>query len=122
MDAAQCRRTVHTTVEELQEEGAVKGQARGPCAQKCPCDDECLLSELSGLQDVFFNDFIKDDFIPGGHAQVASDSASLPDPVALETEEQTLKSEQNECDILEALGEYKCDAGISVENVSAVVT
>jgi hypothetical protein len=30
-------------VEELQEEGAIKGQTRGPCAQKRPCDDECLL-------------------------------------------------------------------------------
>ena len=43
-----------------------------------------------------FNDFIKDDFIPEGHGQVTSDSASLPDSVALQTEEQTLKSEQNE--------------------------
>jgi hypothetical protein len=99
-----------------------KGQARGPCAQKRPSDDECY-SKLSGLEDVVFNDFIKDDFIPEGHGQVASDSASLPDPVALETlaEEQTLKSEQNERNVLEAPGEYKCDAGMSVENVSAVV-
>ncbi len=28
-----------------------------------------------------FNDFIKDDFIPEGDGQVASDSASFPDPV-----------------------------------------
>jgi hypothetical protein len=30
------------------------------------------------LEDVIFNDFIKDDFIPEGHGQVTSDSASLP--------------------------------------------
>jgi len=48
-------------------------------------------------------------------------SASLPDPVALETEEQTLEREQNDRDVLEALGEYKCDAGMSVENVPAVI-
>ena len=66
------------------------------------------------------NDFIKDDFIPEGDGQVASGSASLPDPVALETAEQTLEREQNERDVLEALGEYKCDAGMSVENVPAV--
>ena len=39
----------------------------------------------------------------------------------METEEQTLEREQNEHDVLEALGEYKCDAGMSVENVPAVV-
>ncbi len=42
-----------------------------------------VYSQLSGLEDVFFNDFIKDDFIPEGDGQVASGSASLPDPVAL---------------------------------------
>jgi hypothetical protein len=48
-------------------------------------------------------------------------SASLPDPVALETEEQTLERQLNERDVLsEALGEYKCDAGISVDNMPAV--
>ena len=33
-------------LEELQEEGAVEGQSRGPCAQKCTRDEECLLSTL----------------------------------------------------------------------------
>ena len=61
-----------------------------------------------------FNDFIKDDFIPEGDGQVASGSASLPNPVALETEEQGLEREQNERDVLEALGEYKRDTGMSV--------
>ncbi len=37
-----------------------------------------------------FNDFIKDAFIPEGDSQVASGSASLPDTVALETEEQRM--------------------------------
>ena len=39
----------------------------------------------------------------------------------LETEEQRLERKQNECDVLEALGDYKCDAGMSVETVPAVV-
>ena len=38
-----------------------------------------------------FNDFIKGDFIPEGDGPVASDSASLPEPVALETEVQRLE-------------------------------
>ncbi len=67
------------------------------------------------------NDFIKDDFIPEGGGQVASASASLPGPVVLETEEQMLEKKQNERDVLEAMGEYKCDAGMSVEDVPAVV-
>ena len=66
-------------------------------------------------------DFIKNDFIQEGDGQVASGSASLPDPVSLETEEQRLEREQNEHDVLEALGDYKCDAEMSVENVPAVV-
>jgi hypothetical protein len=41
--------------------------------------------------------------------------------VALEKEEQRLEREQNEGDDLEALGDYKCDARMSVENVSAAV-
>ena len=68
-------------------------------------------------------DFITDEFIPDGDGQVSSGSESLPDPVDSDpvTEEQTLKREQNERDVSEALGEYTCDAGMSVENVSAVV-
>ena len=62
-----------------------------------------VYSQLSELEDVVFNDFIKDDFIPEGDGQVASGSASIADPVALETEEQTLEREQNERDVLEAL-------------------
>ena len=45
-----------------------------------------VYSQLSGLEDVGFNDFIKNDFIPEGDG-----------------------------------GEYKCDAGMSVKNVSVVV-
>ena len=39
----------------------------------------------------------------------------------METEEQSLEREQNERDVLEALGDYKCDAGMPVENMPAVV-
>ncbi len=88
-------------MEVLQEEGVFKGQSRG---------------QLSRLEDVVFNDFI-----PDGDGQVSSGSASLPDPVALETVEQTLEREQNGSDVLEALGEYKSYDGISDENVPAVV-
>jgi hypothetical protein len=56
-----------------------------------------------------------------GTSNVYSQFSGLPDPVASETEEQRLEREQNERDVFEALGDYKCDRGISVENVPAVV-
>ena len=62
-----------------------------------------MYSQLSGLEDVVFNDFIKDDCIPEGDGQVASGSASIPDPVVLETEERMLERQQNERDVLDAL-------------------
>jgi hypothetical protein len=68
-----------------------------------------------------FNDFIKDDCIQEGDGQVASGSVSLPDHVVLKTEEQMLERELNEGDVLDALGEYKCDAGMSVEDVAVIV-
>ena len=46
--------------------------------------------QFSGLEDVAFNDFIKDDFIPEGDGQVTSGSESLPDPVVLEGKEKRL--------------------------------
>ncbi len=75
-----------------------------------------VYSQLSGLEDVVFNDFIEDDFIPQGHGQVASGSASLPDPAVLETEEQRLERERNEHDVLEALSEKKSVAGLFAVN------
>jgi len=76
-----------------------------------------MYSQLSGLEDTVFHDFVKNDCIPDGDGQVASGSASLLDPLVLETEEQMLEREQDERDVLEALGAYYCDAGISVEDV-----
>ena len=73
--------------------------------------------QLSGLEDVVFNDFIKDDFVLEADAQVVSGSVSLPDPVVVETEEKMLQRKQNERDVLDALGEYECDTGMSVEDV-----
>jgi hypothetical protein len=61
------------------------------------------------------------DFISEADSQIVSGSGSLPDPVVLETEEQMLERERNERDVLDALGEYKCDTGMSVEDVPAVV-
>jgi hypothetical protein len=108
-------------VEELQEEVASRSSAGVTRPSRRAQGTRNVYSQLSGLEIVVFNDFIKDDFISEGDRQIASGSASLPDPVALETVEETLEREQNERDVREALGEYKCDGGMSVENVTAVV-
>ncbi len=50
-----------------------------------------------------------------------SGSVSRHDPVVLETEEQMLKREENERDVLDELGEYNCDTGMSVEDVNVIV-
>ena len=62
-----------------------------------------------------------DNHFPEGDDEVASGSASLSDPVVMETEDQILEREQNGLDVLEALGEYKCDSGMFVEDVTAIV-
>ena len=81
-----------------------------------------VYSHLSILEDVVFNYFFKDAFIPEGHGQFTSGSASLPDPVALETEEETLEREQNRrvMFLKHWVTEYKCAAGMFVDNVPAV--
>ena len=106
---------------ELQEDDTVKGQSRTRTPRSAHATRN-VYSQLSGLEDVVFNDFIKDDFIPEGDGQVASGSEFLPDPVDLETDEQMLEREQNERDVLDALGQYKCDAGMSVEDVLRLLT
>ncbi len=42
-----------------------------------------VYSQLSGLEDVVFNYFIKDDFMQEGDGQGVSGSASLPDRMCL---------------------------------------
>jgi len=118
VDAAQCGQTVHTTccsrddtmnrpdteaVDEVKtlilksvntwknyKKRVSPRGSQGACAPRSAQTTSNVYSQLSGLEDVVFNDFIKDDFIPEGHGQVTSGSESLPDPVALETEEQMI--------------------------------
>ena len=58
---------------------------RSRITQDTTQDRSNVYSQLSGLEDVIFNDFIQDDFIPEGDGKVASGSESLSDPVVLET-------------------------------------
>jgi hypothetical protein len=78
-------------VEELQEQVTGKEQCRCNLTIRSEQVRSNVYTILSGLEDVVFNDFIEDDFIPEGDGQVVSGSASLPDPVSLETEDQTIE-------------------------------
>ena len=68
------------------------------------------------------SEMIKYDFILEGNGQIMSGSVFLPDPVALDSEEQRFEREQNERDALELLCGYKFDAGMSVESVNKFST
>ncbi len=74
-----------------------------------------VYSQLLGLDDAAFDDFI-DKFNAGGHGQVSSGSASLPDPVAKKAGAEA-RTRQNELDVLENWVVFSH----SVENVPAVV-
>ena len=66
--------------------GGPKVYSKSFHSRRCLWAELRVYSQLSGLEDVVFNDFIKDDCIPEGDGQVASGSAALPDPIVLETE------------------------------------
>ena len=93
--------------------GFRQGTVKGPVRPEAPTGRGMFTLNSRDLRMWFsmISRVIKDDFIPESDAQVASGFASLPNPVAFETEEQTLEMlherEQNERDVLEALDEYK---------------
>ena len=60
--------------------------SQGACAHRSAHVTRNVYSQLSGLEDLVFIDFIKDDCIPEVDGQVTPGSVSLPDPVVLETE------------------------------------
>jgi hypothetical protein len=65
-------------VEELQDEMPSRSSAGVTRPSKSAQGRSNVYSQLSGLEDVVFNDFIKDDFIQEGGGQVASGNCSLP--------------------------------------------
>jgi hypothetical protein len=73
-----------------------------------------VLSQLSGLENVVFNDFI-DDELDSEDLSEQRASASLPDSVPIESEEERSAREADEMAALDSVGDYeadpKCDAG-----------
>jgi len=102
----------------LEEEGAVQvfcGQTTPVCASASKAKSS-LLSQLSGLENVLFNDFI-DDELDSEDVSEQKASASLPDSVPIESEIERAAREQDEIVALDAVGDYEADATVMLEDV-----
>jgi hypothetical protein len=75
-----------------------------------------VLSQLSGLENVVFNDFIHDELDSEDVSEQRA-SASLPDSVPRESEEERAAREADEMDALDAVGDYEADPTVMLEDV-----
>jgi len=75
-----------------------------------------VLSQLLGLENVVFNDFI-DDALDSEDVSEQRASASLPDSVPIELEEEHAAREANEMVALDAVGDYEADPNLMLEDV-----
>jgi hypothetical protein len=75
-----------------------------------------VLSQLSGLENVLFNDFIDDEPDSEDVSQQRA-SASLPDSVPIESEEERAARETDEMAALDAVGDYEADQTVLLEDV-----
>jgi hypothetical protein len=75
-----------------------------------------VLSELSGLENVDFNDFI-DDELDSEDVSEQRASASLPDYVPIESEEERVAREKDEIAALDAVWGFEADATVMMEDV-----
>jgi hypothetical protein len=75
-----------------------------------------VLSQLSGLENVVFNDFI-DDELDSEDVSEQRAAASLPDSVPIESEEERDANEAAEMTALDAVGDYEADPNVMLEDV-----
>ena len=73
-----------------------------------------VLFELSGLENVHFNDFIDNVFEPED-VSFQRASASLPDSVPIELEEERAAREAGEMAALDTVGDYETDPNVILE-------
>jgi hypothetical protein len=76
-----------------------------------------VLSQLSGLENVVFNDFIDDEELDSEDVSEQRASASLPDSVPIESEEERAAREADEMAALDAVGDYEADPNVMLEDV-----
>ena len=100
----------------FQEEGAVQRLWRPPAACVCVQGQSSVLSQLSGLENVVFNDFI-DDELDSEDVSEQRASASLPDSVPTESEEERAAREADEMAALDAVRDYEADPNVMMEDV-----
>jgi hypothetical protein len=75
-----------------------------------------VLSELSGLENVLFKEFI-DDELDSEDVSEQRASASLTDSVPIESEEKRAAREEDEMAALDAVGDYEADPNVMLEDV-----
>jgi hypothetical protein len=75
-----------------------------------------VLSQLSGLENVVFNDFI-DEELDSEDVSEQRASASLPDSVPIESEEERAAREADEMAALDSVGDYEADPNVMLEDV-----
>jgi hypothetical protein len=75
-----------------------------------------VLSQLSGLENVVFNYFI-DDELDSEDVSEQRASASLPDSVPIESEEERAAREADEMAAIDAVGDYEADPNVMLEDV-----
>jgi hypothetical protein len=73
-------------------------------------------SELSGLENVLFNDFI-DDVFDSEDVSEQRAFASLPDSVPIESEEERAARDEDEIAMFDAVGDYEADPTVMLEDV-----
>jgi hypothetical protein len=80
--------------------------------------ESSVMSEISGPENVVFNHFI-DDVLDSEDVSVSEQraSASLPDSVPIETEEECAAREEDEMAALDAVGDYEADPTVMLEDV-----
>ena len=75
-----------------------------------------VLSELSGLENVVFNDFIDDELDSEDVSEQRA--SSLPDSVPIESEEERAAREAaDEMAALDSVGDYEADPNVTLEDV-----
>jgi hypothetical protein len=75
-----------------------------------------VLSQLSGLENVVFHDFI-DEELDSEDVSEQRASASLPDSVPTESEEERAAREADEMAALDAVRDYEADPNVMLEDV-----
>jgi hypothetical protein len=94
-----------------------------PCGDKRPQRASAskakssVLSQLSGLENVVFNDFIDDELDSEDVSEQRASVSFQPDSVPTESEEERAAREADEMAALDSVGDYEADPNVMLEDV-----